>query len=169
MRKFFERDPLELQENVFHQIGRNWMLITAGHENDLNTMTASWGGMGVMWNTNTSFIFVRPSRFTYEFLEREKYYSLCFFDSGNRRPLQFCGAHSGRDTDKLAGAQLTPRFDAQAPYFDECKQTLICRKMYFQDIDPQNFLDPTIANSYKTEDYHRLYVGEIIKVLETEL
>ncbi|HIW72943.1 MAG TPA: flavin reductase [Firmicutes bacterium] len=168
MRKFFEIDPLELSGNVFRQVGRDWMLITAGRQGGFNTMTASWGGLGVLWNANVSFIFVRPSRYTYEFLEKENYYSLSFFDDGERRPLQFCGAHSGRDTDKMAGAGLTPVFDAPAPYFEQSRLTLICRKMYHQDLDPANFLDPTIPNNYKDGDYHRMYVGEIIKVLKAE-
>lgn len=169
MRKFFEIDPLELKENVFHQIGRNWMLITAGQRGNLNTMTASWGGMGVLWNANVSLIFVRPTRYTFEFLEKEKFYSLSFFQEGNRRALQFCGAHSGRDTDKMEGAGLTPVFDAQAPYFEECKLTLICRKMYYQDLEPEHFLDPTISSNYQDRNYHRMYVGEIVKVLQREM
>lgn len=166
MNKFFEIDPIELRDNIFHQIGRDWMLIASGREGNFNTMTASWGGMGVLWNTNVCFAFVRPSRYTYEFMEREKYFSLSFFGEGNRKALQFCGAHSGRDTDKMAGAGLTPIFDAPAPYFNECRLSLVCRKMYFQDIDPGNFLDPAISGSYPQGDYHRVYVGEIIKVLQ---
>ena len=168
MRKFFEIDPLELSGKVFRQIGRDWMLITAGKPNGFNTMTASWGGLGVLWNANVSFIFVRPSRYTYEFLENENYYSLSFFDDGNRRPLQFCGAHSGRDTDKIAATGLTPVFDAPAPYFAESKLTLVCRKMYYQDLEPAHFLDPTMMSTYQNGDFHRMYVGEIIKVLKAE-
>ena len=108
MRKFIEINPLELRDNVFRQIGRDWMLVSAGNKGNFNTMTASWGGMGVLWNTNVCFAFVRPSRYTYEFMEREKYFSLSFFKDGYRRALQFCGSHSGRDTDKMAGAELTP-------------------------------------------------------------
>ncbi|HCA29909.1 MAG TPA: flavin reductase [Ruminococcaceae bacterium] len=168
MNKFIELDPLELRGNVFQQIGRDWTLISAGHKGNFNTMTASWGGMGVLWNVNVCFAFVRPSRYTYEFIEREKYFSLSFFGDGYRRALQFCGAHSGRDTDKMAGTGLTPIFDTQAPYYDECHASLICRKMYFQDINHANFLDPTIKAHYKKDDYHRMYVGEIIKVLKGE-
>ena len=168
MRMFIEINPLELRDNVFRQIGRDWMLVSAGNKGNFNTMTASWGGMGVLWNTNVCFAFVRPSRYTYEFMEREKYFSLSFFKDGYRRALQFCGSHSGRDTDKMAGAELTPVFDAQAPYFEECCLSLVCRKMYFQDIDPANFIDPTIKANYQQDDYHRMYVGEIIKVLKNQ-
>lgn len=165
MAKFIEIDPMDWNDNVFRTIGREWMLISAGKQGDMNTMTASWGGLGVLWNTNVSFAFVRPSRYTYEFLEKEKNYSLSFFEPGHKRALQLCGSKSGRDIDKIAETGLTPVFDAPAPYFAESRITLICRKMYTQDIDPSRFLDPTIAGNYQNGDYHRLYVGEITKVL----
>lgn len=168
MNKFYEIEPFEIRENVFRRIGRDWMLITAGRKGNFNTMTASWGGLGVLWNTNVSFIFVRPSRYTYEFIEREKYYSLSFFDDSYRRALQFCGSNSGRDTDKMAAAGLTPIFDAQAPYFEQCRLSLICRKMYYQDIDSTHFLDTAISGNYTNGDHHRVYIGEIIKILQSE-
>ena len=115
MNKFIEIDPQELTDNVFKLIGRDWMLITAGDERRCNTMTASWGGLGVQWNANVAVSFVRPSRYTYEFLEKGKYYTLSFFDSGYRRALQLCGSKSGRDTDKIKEAELTPVFDARRP------------------------------------------------------
>lgn len=166
MYKFIEIDPTELDGNVFRRIGTEWMLITAGHEQHFNTMTASWGGLGVLWNAPVSFVFVRPSRYTFDFMEDEKYYALSFFDNTYKRALQICGSVSGRDTDKVAQAELTPVFDAQAPYFAESRITLICRKRYWQDIDPANFLDPTIEVNYRNGDYHRMYVGEIVKVLK---
>ena len=164
---FKEIAPEELMLNPFTKIGKEWMLITAGADAEhCNTMTASWGGLGVLWNANVSFAFVRPSRYTYEFMEREPYYSLSFLDPGGRRPLQYCGAHSGREVDKLAETGLVPRFDAPAPYFEQARLALICRKMYTADIDPDRFLDPAISASYKEGDYHRMYVGEIVKVLQ---
>lgn len=166
MSKFIEIDPLEITDNLFRRIGKDWMLITAGDEKACNTMTASWGGAGVLWNVNVTFSFVRPSRYTYEFLEREKYYSLTFLDPAVRKPLQICGSKSGRDCDKIAEAGLTPVFDAQAPYFAEGALSLICRKLYTQDLDPARFLDPALEANYKQGDYHRVYVGEIVKVLK---
>ena len=166
MTPFITKSPREWDGNVFKAIGQDWMLVTAGREGAFNTMTASWGGLGVLWNTDVSFIFVRPSRYTLEFLEREPYYSLSFFGPEQRKALQFCGAHSGRDTDKMAATGLTPRFDADAPYFDQAKRVFICRKRYFQDIDPKHFLDDAIAGQYTQRDYHRLYVGEIVDMRE---
>ena len=165
LNKFIEIDPQEIKDNVFQRIGRDWMLITAGKEGRFNTMTASWGGLGVLWNAPVSFAFVRPSRYTYGFMEEEKYYSLSFFDIGWRRALQICGSKSGRDCDKVKEAELSARFDASAPYFDEADLSLVCRKLYSQDLDPARFLDPAIGGNYKDGDYHRMYVGEITKVL----
>ena len=165
MTRFLETEPEALSDNVFSHIGRDWMLVTAGDKQHCNTMTASWGGLGVLWNANVAFVFVRPSRYTYAFMERERHFSLSFFGDGYRRALQLCGRESGRDGDKIAKAGLTPRFDCPAPYFDEAKQVLICRKMYTEDLDPARFFDPTIAAHYPNGDYHRMYVGEIVKVL----
>ena len=165
MAKFIEIDPSEIQGNVFDRIGKEWMLITAGKPEKFNTMTASWGGLGVLWNASVSFAFVRPSRYTFEFLEQEKYYSLSFLGMNQRRALQLCGSKSGRDIDKVKEAGLTPVFDAPAPYFEQAELTLICRKLYTQDLDPAHFLDPSLMGNYKDGDFHRLYVGEITKVL----
>lgn len=165
MPKFLEIDPTELQENVFRQIGQQWMLITAGKPGKFNTMTASWGGLGVLWNANVSFVFVRPSRYTYEFMEQEPHYSLSFFGPDRRRALQICGSKSGRDVDKMELTGLTPCFDTPAPRFEEAELTLVCRKLYTQDLDPARFLDPAIAGNYQNDDYHRMYVGEIQKIL----
>ena len=165
MPKFVELDPLELQDNMFRRIGREWMLITAGKPEKFNTMTASWGGVGVLWNTNVTFSVVRPSRYTYTFMEQEKYYTLSFFGADCRRALQFCGSKSGRDVDKVAETGLTPVFDAPAPYFAEAELVLVCRKLYTQDLDTERLLDPALMANYKDGDVHRMYVGEITKVL----
>lgn len=164
MNKFVEIDPSEMRENPFDLIGRQWMLVTAGKPGDLNTMTASWGGLGVLWNVPVATCYVRPTRYSYGFMEREKYFSLAFFGGENRRALQLCGKMSGREGDKFAAAGLTPRTDAAAPYPDEARLVLICRKMYRQDLDPAGFLDPTIEGHYNN-DYHRMYIGEIVKIL----
>jgi flavin reductase (DIM6/NTAB) family NADH-FMN oxidoreductase RutF len=166
MGKFIEVHPIELKGNPFDKIGREWMLVSAGSSGNFNTMTASWGGMGVLWNADVCFAFVRPTRYTYEFMEREDYFSLSFFGPDYRHALRFCGTHSGRDVDKAAAAGLTPVFDAPAPYYEQCSIAVICRKIYYQDIDPKNFIDSTIKSHYQQKDYHRMYVGEVVKVLK---
>ncbi len=166
MSQFVEIAPEAIGENLFHLIGKEWMLVTAGQPQKFNTMTASWGGAGVMWNVPCAAAMVRPSRHTYGFMEQEEYYTLSFLGEAYRAALQLCGRVSGRDTDKVTEAGLTPRFDAPAPYFEEAHLVLVCRKRYVSDIDPQKFLDPTISTHYQNGDYHRMYLGEIVKVLQ---
>ena len=159
-------DVKTLDQNVCSLIGDQWMLITAGTPERCNTMTASWGGLGVLWGTNVATCYIRPQRYTREFVEREAYFTLAFFGEEHRKALALCGARSGRDIDKVKETGLTPLFDQPAPYFEQARLVLICRKLYTHDLDPAAFLDPAIAGSYKDGDYHRMFVGEIVKVLE---
>ena len=154
--------PAELEGNVFELIGSDWMLVTAGDQKGWNTMTASWGGIGVLWGRNVSFVFVRKSRHTYGFMENSGSYSLSFFTEKHRFALNYCGTHSGRDVDKAKEAGITPFPVDGTVAFEEARLVVTCRKIYFQDIDPERFLDRTIARNYPDGDYHRMYVGEIV-------
>ena len=165
MNEFTAISPYELEGNPFQMIDKQWMLVTAGNEQAANTMTASWGGLGFLWYKPVSFVFIRPTRYTYEFTEREEYYSLCLFSEEYRDALKVCGTVSGRDRDKITECNLTLRHDAEAPYFDQAETVIICRKMAAQDIDPACFTDPAVDKCYKN-DYHRVYTGEITKVLK---
>jgi flavin reductase (DIM6/NTAB) family NADH-FMN oxidoreductase RutF len=161
MRKIIR--PEEIPDNVFKLVGQDWMLITAGPPEHHNTMTASWGGFGVLWGRNVCWCVIRPQRYTYEFMERSESFTLSFFDERYRAALDLCGTKSGRDVDKASAAGLTPApGDLPATtFFEEARLVIACRKIYFQDVDPAHFLDPTIDRNYPSRDYHRMYVGEI--------
>lgn len=166
MINFSKTDLNKIDENVFKLIGSDWMLITAGTEGSFNTMTASWGGLGVLWNRPVSYIFVRPQRYTYEFLERNDSYSLSFFDEKYRKALSLCGSKSGRDIDKVKESGLTPEVSENGiVHFSEAKLAVECRKLYYQDIDPSRFLDKSINGLYDN-DYHRMYIGEITSIIK---
>lgn len=153
-----------IDENIFKLIGEDWMLITSGNKDSFNTMTASWGGMGILWNRPVSYIFVRPTRYTYEFIEKDNGYTLSFFNGRYRKALTLCGSTSGRDTDKVAEAGLTPEeTESGAISFKEARLVLECRKLYFQDIDPAHLIDSSIEKMYNN-DYHRMYIGEITAI-----
>ncbi|MDR1398356.1 MAG: flavin reductase [Treponema sp.] len=148
------------------RIGREWMLITAGDtskdKSGWNTMTASWGGLGVLWSQDVAFIVIRPSRRTYEFVNASSLFTLSFLPAAYRNALNICGSKSGRDIDKATEAGLTPIvFDNGAVGFNEASHIIICKKMYTHDLDPTHFLDPKIEESYQGTDYHRLFIGEI--------
>lgn len=163
---FHEIDIASLNFNPFTKIDKEWMLVTAGNTEKCNTLTASWGGLGELWKKYVSFIFIRPQRYTLEFIEKENFYSICFFDESNRKVLNYCGSHSGRDGDKIKACGLTPVFEEAAPYFEEAKLVFICRKMYGQPIDPTGFIDKTVdPECYPLKDYHKMFVGNIEKVL----
>lgn len=151
----------------FAKIGKEWMLITAGNEDNFNTMTASWGGMGVLWGKDVAFTFIRPSRYTFEFTEKEEYFSLCFFREEYRKALALCGRVSGRDCDKVKDAGLTPTFIDGVPCFEEADMVLICKKLYSQPMDEKFVADDSVGQHYQPgEPYHNMYVGEIVKVFK---
>jgi flavin reductase (DIM6/NTAB) family NADH-FMN oxidoreductase RutF len=163
---FREINPKDVSDNVFKLIGDDWMLITAGISKDYNTMTASWGGLGILWGSPVSYCFIRPQRYTYNFIEKNETYTLSFFDEKYRKALQYCGAHSGRDVDKAEATGLTVvEGEDNTVYFEEARLVLVCRKLYYQDLNPENFLDPSIDKNYLKKDYHRMYIGKIIKCL----
>lgn len=166
MDRFTEINPLELNESPFRIIGKEWMLLTAGTPKKWNTMTASWGAMGELWFKPVAFTFLRPQRYTLEFVEREPVFTLSFFDEKYRTALNFCGAHTGREFDKAAETGLTPfATENGSVAFAEARLVLECRKLYFQDLDPSHFLDPSIEQNYPKQDYHRMFVGEVVKAL----
>jgi flavin reductase (DIM6/NTAB) family NADH-FMN oxidoreductase RutF len=159
-------DPKKLTSNVFSMLDDQWTLISAGEANHCNTMTASWGGLGVLFHKNVATIYVRPQRYTFEFLEQYPEFTLSFFDEGFRPQLRLLGSKSGRDTDKLADSGLTLAMAGEtAPYFQEANLVLVCRKLYYHDLEPLNFIDPSLAEFYEKQDYHRMYIGEIIQAL----
>ena len=164
---FREISVEQLKDNPFTLINKDWMLITAGNQTAHNTMTASWGGVGELWGRYVSTIYLRPQRYTLEFVERENYDSLCFFGPEYRDALTLCGTKSGRDTDKDRAAGLTALFDREAPYYQEARLVFLCRKLYRQDMEPASFLDrDVLAQNYPQNDLHRMFVGEIVTVLE---
>ncbi len=162
---FKEMSPELLTDNPFTLIGKNWMLITAGTADKFNTMTASWGGLGVLWERKVAFCFIRPTRYTFEFMQASPLFTLSFFEEKYRKALTFCGSRSGRDRDKVKESGLSPVHENGFIYFSQARLVLACRKLYFQDITPEHFLDNTINEMYPLKDYHRMFVGEIATCL----
>lgn len=167
MSDFKKINPSEITDNPFDLIGKDWALVAAKNGNHCNMMTASWGGVGIMWNKPVAFTFIRPQRFTFGLMENEDYYSLSFYDEEYRDALKFCGSQSGRDFDKAAECNLTPCYDEKAPYFKEARLVLICRKLYAQDLNKESIIDEKLINPmYNGDDYHKMYISEIVKVLK---
>ncbi len=158
--------PEELQKNVFSMIGEEWLLVTAKKEGKVNTMTASWGGLGVMWGKNVAFIVLRPQRYTKEFVDAGTGFSLSVLDGEYRKILSYLGTVSGRDEDKIANSGLTVKHEDGLPYFAEANTVLFCRKLYAQPYDPSCFIDKSCdERCYPNKDYHTMYIAEVEKVL----
>ncbi len=161
--------PEAVSGNAFNMIGNEWMLVTAtGADGRVNTMTASWGGVGVLWNKRVAFVFIRPQRYTFGFAESGERATLSFFRGGYKKELGYCGSRSGRDTDKIADTGLTPVLtDEGATGFSEAELIMSCRKLYGQWLDGGAFFDEDArASSYPAEDYHKMFVYEIEGVYE---
>ncbi len=166
--KLFKKiDPEDIRENIFSLIGDDWMLITAGNRAYYNMMTASWGSAGVLWKKPVIFVFIRPQRYTYEFIEKQAHFTVSFYKNEHRNLLNLCGTTSGRDLNKMNVEGLTPmETPSGAVAFEEAKLILECRKIYYDDIEPDFFQVFDIEKVYPAEDYHRLYIGEILQVWE---
>lgn len=165
-----EIDVTQLTLNPMTMIAKEWMLLTAGtEETGFNTMTASWGHMGAIWGhgggTPTTAVYIRPQRYTKEFVDREPLYTLCFFPEEYKKQLAYLGSRSGRDEDKVAKVGLTPVFGEGYTYFAEAKLVLVCKKLYRAPLLEEGFLDKAIVEeNYPKRDFHDLYIGQICRV-----
>jgi flavin reductase (DIM6/NTAB) family NADH-FMN oxidoreductase RutF len=170
MQQFWETvEPEKLGDNVFDLVGGQWMLITAGKMDSFNTMTASWGCFGVLWRKPVAVCFVRPTRHTFDFINKADYYTLSFLPEEHRKILDICGSCSGRDTDKIAATGLRPvDIEGRAVSFEQARLIFVCKKLYAHDFDPKLFLDSEIEALYPEKDYHRLFIGEVERVLRRE-
>ena len=152
-----------LDFNPFSKIGSEWALLSAVSGEERNAMTVSWGQVGVLWNKPIFTVYVRPTRHTYDLLEKTDVATLSFFGEDKKKMLTYLGRTSGRDEDKLKKAGLPFRTENGALLFDDATLTLVGKKLYHSDIDPRHFWDSTIDSNY-SNDYHREYVFEITDV-----
>lgn len=167
MGQFKEIAPMEITGNAIEKIGKEWMLLAAKKEDRVNMMTASWGGLGFLWNKPVAFTFFRPQRYTLELVNASDTLSMTFFDESFRRQLQLCGTKSGRDVDKIKECGFDLLFDGDTPYFGQAKLALICKKLYVQRLEPSCFIDSGVNSvNYPDNDHHYMFISEIIKVLE---
>ena len=162
---FKEIAPAQIDDNFIKAIGSDWMLITAGDHVAHNAMTASWGGVGFMWNRPVALAVIRPQRYTFEFTEREPMLTLSFLGEEYRQAMTYCGTHSGREEDKISKAGLSVAFtDDNVPAIAQARLVLECRKIYADTLREENFIDKSIIGKwYPEKDYHKAYVLEITR------
>lgn len=157
--------PDKIPGNIIKMLSQDWMLITAGNPTQFNTMTASWGGLGVLFNKPVAICFINPARYTYQLMESGDTYTLTFYTETYREALNYCGKVSGRDTDKIKGSGLTPvATPDNSMAFSEAWMILECRKLVSQSLSPDAIHNPEEKAKRSTQAMHKMYIGEIINV-----
>lgn len=158
----------EIRLKSFSIFDDNWFLLTCGdmEKHQFNTMTISWGSIGIMWNKPFIQVVVRPTRYTFEFMQEYPDFSVCAFPESFRKALSLLGSESGRDGDKIAKSGLTPISGSKinSPVFKESNLIFECRKIYSDVFRPQQFIDPEIERVYENNDYHTIYYGEVLAI-----
>ena len=167
MNDFIEVSIEEI-EDVFQRIGKQWMLITVADGEKVNAMTASWGSMGELWSRPVATCFIRPQRYTFELVEDSSTVSLAFFGTQKRTELAMCGKKSGRDCDKIAEAGFSLSEIDGTPVINEAEMLIIGKKLYADFIREDCFIDRSMLDFYKAQDFHKFYIFEIVKVLVKE-
>ena len=162
---FLKIDPKSLDLNAFSAIGEKWMLITAGTKEKCNTMTASWGALGVLWGAPRATVYIRPQRYTKQFVEENEYFTLSFFPEQYRQQLSLCGTKGGREVDKGKECGFTvAEGEGGAPYFEQAELVLVCRKRMALPMDPAA-MPEDVKEKWYAGDYHTMYWGEIVEAL----
>lgn len=155
---------MELKLDILNAFDKGWALVTAGTMEHFNTMTVSWGGLGTLWRRPVATVYVKPVRYTHEFLEANDLFTVSFFPEQYRKDLALLGSKSGRDCDKVALTALTPKELDGTVGFAEASVTVVCKKIYRQDLDLAQMPQDVIETYYETEAPHTLYVGEILRI-----
>lgn len=159
---FKKTSVYDLPFNVFEEINKNWMLITAKNpDGKVNTMTASWGMMGEIWGKEAVTVYIRQSRYTKEFVDSQEYFTLSLFD-GYKKELGVLGSKSGRDGDKIFEVGFTIEEVDNQPTFSQCKAVLVCKKMYQDDIAIKDMKEDIVKAMYQDGDQHTMYIAEIV-------
>ncbi len=158
----------KLRVNVHNLFENQWLVLTCGDlsKSDFNGMTIAWGSLGTMWHRPFVQVVVRPTRYTFEFMNRYDQFTVCAFPESQKKALQIMGSRSGRDGDKIAAAGLTPipSVKIASPAYEEAELIFECMKIYFDKITPQGFVDPEIDKNYPQKDYHGIYFGEVMLI-----
>lgn len=150
----------------FERFDKDWALVTAGTKDDFNTMTVSWGSMGTLWSRPIVTVYIKPCRYTYNYMNSSDYFTVSFYDEKYRQDLKILGTRSKRDGDKLSLTGLHPDFVDDAITFKEANCTIVCKKIYYQDLDMAKMPQAIVDHYYSVEEPHRLYIGEVIKIIE---
>ena len=151
--------------DAYDEFANRWALVAAGTPSDHNAMTISWGGVGCIWGKQVVTVYVRPNRHTFTYMEGHEYFTVSFYPDDCKKALGIMGSKSGRDCDKDAEAGLTAIPCGETVTYKEARRTLLCRKLYCQDMDLARFPEDVKERYYGVDPAHRMYIGEIIEII----
>ena len=157
---------MEFNIDVFKQFDKKWALLTAGDDKNFNTMTISWGGLGTLFNKPVATVYVRKSRYTHEFLDKNEYFTISFFDEEYKKTLGILGAKSGRDIDKINNSGLTPKRCGDSTTFAEACVTLLCKKLFCDELKVDKLPADIREAMYSNNPPHDMYIGEVVDIIK---
>jgi len=139
------------------------LLVSCGKSGKPNVMTIGWGFIGYLWGETVFVAAVRSSRFTHDILEENGEFTLNVPAEGMEDIVQYCGAVSGRQHDKIGERKLSlaDGRKVKVPVIAECKMHYECRVIHKLEINPELVPDEW-KHLYQNKDYHTLYFGQVL-------
>lgn len=164
--ELFKKEQIRsFQSEIFKLIGEDWILLTAGDKSGFNPMTASWGGLGILWQKPIAICFIRPTRHTYEFANKSDIITFSFLTEEYRSILQYCGSKSGKDVDKIRETGLIPvETEGGGITYKQAKLCIESRVLYRDDLIPEKLSADIDKMFYLKKDYHRFFIGEVMNI-----
>lgn len=156
---------MKLTTDIFAQFDKVWGLVTAGTPDSFNTMTISWGGLGTIWGKPVATVYIRTSRYTHEFVDASEYFTVSFYPEEYKKVLGVLGSKSGRDMDKIHASGLTPKFLDKGITFEEAELTIVCKKLFKQQLAVENIPADVVAVYYEKDAPHDMYIAEVVDIL----
>lgn len=153
--------------DILHIFNKQKAILTAGQGDKYNAMLIGWGALGTIWAKPAATVYVRLSRYTKEFMDSQDVFTISFFDEKYQKAEMVLGTMSGRDGDKIAVSGLTPVQLENGVTFKEATKTLVCRKMYVQETNVDNFpeIKKRFYAGHDEGDVHVMYIGEVTDVI----
>ena len=156
---------MEFTTDILSVFDKKWALLTAGDSESFNTMTISWGGLGTIWGKPVATVYVRTSRYTHDFMDANEFFTVSFYPEECRQILGVLGSKSGRDMDKMKESGLTPVKAGESVSFKEAEVTLVCKKLFRQQLEVSNIPEDVVKAMYEGQAPHDMYIGEIVDII----
>ena len=157
---------MTFETEVFSQFDKKWALLTAGTKDQFNMMTISWGSLGTLWNKPVATVYVRTSRYTHDFMDDNELFTISFYPEDFKKALGVMGSKSGRDMDKMKDSGFTPKEVNGSVTFEEAEVTIVCRKLFRQELSVENMPEDVKNSLYNGDAPHDMYIGEVVEIVK---